>query len=209
MVNFLTKFIFLLRKPKVIIVTGEARVSITKAIYQVLRPHFKIEKLVDKTPNILSVFKKEVFLIETGLKSSRFSKKLNYWIKLSQLPILIVSRIDDRTKEAQELAKMIPVYGFLILNFDDERIREINNIKSLKTLTFGFQEGADFKASDIHINTGINFKINYKGNIIPVWLKKTSTSGGEQIYSALAANSVGIIFGLNFIEISEALKNYR
>ena len=207
MVNFLTKFIFLLRKPKVIIVAGKGRASIAKAIYQVLRPHFKIEKLVDKTPNILSVFKKEVFLIETGLKFSRFSKKLNHWIKLSQLPILVVSRVDDRTEEARELAKMIPVYGFLILNFDDKRILEINNIKSLKTLTFGFQEEADFKASDIHINTGINFKINYKGNIIPVWLKKTS--GEEQIYSALAANSVGIIFGLNFIEISEALKNYR
>ncbi len=205
--NFLTKFIFLLRKPKVIIVAGKGRTFTTRAIYQVLRPHFRIEKLVEKTPNILSIFKKEIFLIETGLRSPGFSKKLNYWIKLSQLPILVVTRVDDETGETRKLAKMIPVYGFLILNFDDERIREINNIKSLKTLTFGFQEGADFRASDIHTNTGINFKINYKGNIIPVWFKKPS--GKEQIYGALAANSVGIIFGLNFIEISKALKNYK
>ncbi len=204
--NFLTKFIFLLRKPKVIIVTGKGRTSTVKAIYKVLKLRFRIEKLVEKTPNILSVFKKRVFLIETGLEAHGFSKKLNYWIKLSQLPILVVSRVDE-TSETRKLAKMIPVYGFLILNFDDEKIQEINNIKSLKTLTFGFQEGADFRASDIRVNTGINFKISYKGNIIPVWLKKTS--GEEQIYSALAANSVGIIFGLNFIEISEGLKNYK
>ena len=201
--NFLTKFIFFLRKPKIIIVTGKGRISAAKAIYQVLKLRFKVEKLVEKTPNILSVFKKRVFLIETSLEKSGICKKLKHWIKLSQLPILVVTKVNE-INETRKLAKMIPVYGFLILNFDDERIQEINNIKSLKTLTFGFQEGADFRASDIHTNTGINFKINYKGNIIPVWLKKSS--GEEQIYDALAVSSVGIIFGLNFVEISEALK---
>jgi len=204
--NLLTKLIFLLRKPKVIIVTGERRTSTAEAVYQVLRLRFEIEKLVEKTPNILSLLKKRVFLIETGLENPGISKKLKHWIKLSQLPILVVTKINE-ISETRKLAKMIPVYGFLILNFDDERIQEINNIKSLKTLTFGLQEGADFRASDIHINSGTNFKINYKGSIVPVWLK--GTLGEEQVYDALAVDSVGIIFGLNFVEISEALKNYE
>jgi len=202
--NFLTKLIFLLRKPKVIIVTGKRRASTAKAIYCVLKSNFRVEKLVEKTPNVLNLFKKRVFLIETGLKSPHFSKKLNHWIKLSQLPILVITQIDE-INETRKLAETIPVYGFLILNYDDKQIREINNIKSLKTLTFGFQEGADFMASDIHTNNGVNFKINYKGNVIPVWLEKSY--GEEQIYNVLAANSVGMIFGLNFIEISKALKN--
>lgn len=202
--NFLTKLIFLIRKPRVIIVTGKRRASTAKAIYCVLKSDFRVEKLVEKTPNVLNLFKKRVFLIETGLKSPRFSKKLNYLIKLSQLPILVITQIDE-IEETRKLTEILPVYGFLILNFDDKQIREINNIKSLKTLTFGFQEGADFMASDIHTNARVNFKINYKGNIIPVWLEKNS--GEEQIYNVLAANTVGMIFGLNFIEISKALKN--
>ncbi|GAI57101.1 unnamed protein product, partial [marine sediment metagenome] len=115
--------------------------------------------------------------------------------------------------------------GFLILNFDDETAREIKTETIAHSLTFGFQEGADFQASDIKyqtsegseggkegkaifdLNTGVNFKINYKGNIVPVWLEKLF--GKEQIYSALAAVGVGVIFDLNLVEISQALKNYQ
>ncbi len=219
MINFLTKFIFFLRKPKVIIVVGKGRTFTVEAIYQVLQSHFKVEKLVEKTPNFLSIFKREVFLIETDFKKPSLSKKLHYWIKSSQLPILVVTHIGDipsdyesfsgeekETIKIRELAKIVPAYGFLILNSDDETVREIDNITNLKSLTFGFQEEANFQVSDIRTNSGTNFKINYKGNIIPVWLE--GLFGKERIYSALAASSVGIILGLNFVEISEALKNY-
>ena len=72
-----------------------------------------------------------------------------------------------------------------------------------KKLTFGFQDGADFQASDIKVNGGTNFKINHKGNIVPVWLRGVANQ--NQIYSALAAVAVGTVFGLNLVEISQAL----
>ena len=50
--NLLTKLIFLLRKPKVIIVTGERRTSTAEAIYEVLKLRFEIEKLVEKTETL-------------------------------------------------------------------------------------------------------------------------------------------------------------
>lgn len=74
-----------------------------------------------------------------------------------------------------------------------------------KKLTFGFQDGADFQASDIKVNGGTNFKINHKENIVPVWLGGVANQ--NQIYSALAAVAVGTIFGLNLVEISQALKS--
>jgi len=136
------------------------------------------------------------------------------------LPILVVTHIGDipfdkdffagpreKTKEIIKLAKILPAQGFLILNFDDETAREIKTETIAHSLTFGFQEGADFRASDIKLNTGVNFKINYKGNIVPVWLEKLF--GKEQIYSALAAASCGVIFDLNLVEISQALKVYQ
>ena len=55
----------------------------------------------------------------------------------------------------------MPAHGYLILNFDDETVREIRDETNLKELTFGFQEKADFRATDIKLNSGTNFKINY------------------------------------------------
>jgi len=99
----------------------------------------------------------------------------------------------------------LPIGRYLILNYDQENIRKIKENNPDKVLTFGFQEGADFRASDLKINGGINFKINYKENIVPFWLK-----GGDdknQIYAALAAACVGTIFDLNLVEISQALRS--
>lgn len=90
---------------------------------------------------------------------------------------------------------------FLVLNCDDENIRKIKKQESAKVLTFGFRADADFRATDISDN---NFKINYQGNIVPIWLE--NLSGKDQIHAALAAAAVGEILGLNLVEISEALK---
>jgi len=111
------------------------------------------------------------------------------------------------TIQSRELAKILPAYGYLILNFDDETVREIGEETDLKGITFGFQEGADLRASDIRLNSGTNFKINYKGNIVPIWLEKAF--GKELIYSALGAAAVGTVLGFNLVEISSSLKNYN
>lgn len=218
--NFITKLIFYLKKPKIVIVTGQGRKFAVEAIWQVFKPHFKAKKLIEKIPKILNIFKDEIFIVETDLKGAKLFKKLKNFIKFSQLPILVMTHIGEIPKdsdsfsgdekdvgEIQALAEMIPPYGFLILNCDDRALRKIDDATNLKNFTFGFQEEADFKASDIHINTGTNFKINYKGKIIPIW--QENLFGKEHIYSALAASCVGILFGLNFVEISESLKNYK
>jgi UDP-N-acetylmuramoyl-tripeptide--D-alanyl-D-alanine ligase len=204
--NLLFKLKFILKKPKIVIVTGEGRVCAKEAIFQVLKKYFKIG---DK-----------ILLFESELKNSTGVEKFNFLIKNSSLPILVVTHIGDippdkdffagekeKTLKIRELAKCLPVYGYLILNFDDETVREIKDETNLREITFGFQERADFRVTDIKLNTGTNFKINYRGNIVPVWLEKLF--GKEQIYSALSAAAVGTIFGLNLVEISQALKNYQ
>jgi len=101
----------------------------------------------------------------------------------------------------------MPARGYLVLNFDDETVREIKDETNLKETTFGFQENADFRATDIKLDTGTNFKVNYRGNIVPIWLD--GLFGKEQIYAALATASVGSIFNLNLVAISQALKKYQ
>ena len=198
--NLINKIKFLWKKPKVIIVAGEGRVCTAEAIRKVLKQD-----------------KNKILVIETELQKINDFKFL---VKKSSLPILVVTHIGDipfdkdffagpreKTKEIIKLAKILPAQGFLILNFDDETAREIKTETIAHSLTFGFQGGADFRASDIKLNTGVNFKINYKGNIVPVWLEKLF--GKEQIYSVLAAASCGVIFDLNLVEISQALKVYQ
>ena len=200
--NIFEKIKFILKKPKVVVVTGNGRQTAKEAIYQVLSQHFKVEK--------------EILVFEVGDKEI---KKFGFFLKNSSRTILVITPVGDipydkeffsgakeEVKEVTLLAKTLPAQTNLILNFDDETVREIDDVTNLKTLTFGFGERADFKASDVKLNMGTNFKVNYKGNIVPVWLEKLF--GKEQIYAALSAVAVGTIFDLNLVEISQALKNY-
>ena len=204
--NLINKIKFLLKRPKVVIVTGEGRACAKEAISQVLKQYFKINS--------------EILIFDSDLRNSSSVETLRFFIKNSSLPVLVVSHVGDippekdffagekeKTLTIRKLAKTMPAQGFLVLNFDDETVREIKDETNLKELTFGFQEGADFRATDLKLNTGTNFKINYKGNIVPVWLEKLF--GKEQVYSALSAAAVGTVFDLNLVQISQALKNYQ
>jgi len=221
-INFLSNFLFLWKRPKVVIVTGKGRKTAKEAIYQVLKQYFKVGK--------------EILLFESDLENLKELKKFKFLAKNSSLPILILTNIGDipsdkdsfsankeKTGEIQKLVRILPFYGYLILNFDDETVREIKDGTNLKKITFGFQEGADFRATDIKLNSGAaakgeeenlssltsgtNFKIDYKGNIVPVWLEKLF--GKEEIYASLSAFAVGVMLDLNLVEISQLLKNYR
>lgn len=231
--NIFNKFKFLLRRPKVIIVCGEGKDCAKEAIYQVLKPYFELGKeILIFAPDLTNYppGEKFKFLMEKSslpvlvithvgdipydpVRSFR-NQRVKSFTSDGDLKHGTSNGVDknffageqEKTREIRKLAKSLPSHGYLILNFDDETVREIKDETNLKEITFGFQEGADFRATDIKLNSGTNFKINYKGNVVPVWLEKLF--GKEQIYSALAAAVCGTIFDLNLVEISQALKNY-
>lgn len=215
--NILTKIKFLFKKPKVVIVTGKGRACAKEAIYRVLKPYCKVG--LHPPTTLPSLQAPEILIFEADFDILKF-QDLEFLIKNSSLPILVVTHVGEippeqdffagekeDIKEILNLAKILPETGILVLNFDDETVREIKDLTDFKALTFGFQKGADCQASDIKLNTGTNFKLNYKGNIVPVWLDYLF--GKEQIYSSLSALSVGIVLNLNLIEVSQALKSYK
>lgn len=207
--DFLKKSILYFKKPKVIFVMADGKKSFAEAIFQVLKPSFKIQKLYEKTPALLNIVNAEIFIIETDFKNEKFLKEMKVFLKNSQLPVLLIAHIETveaSIENIKAIAREIPPYGSLILNFDEKIIREIDKITNLKSFSFGFSERADFMASDINeTENSTNFKLNYKGNIVPVWLKKVS--GKDEIYNVLPAICVGMLLGLNIIEMSEPLKN--
>jgi len=183
--NKLVNFIFSLRKPKLIIVSGSNSQKIKENIQQVLKPYLKTIK--------------EVLVIESNLENI---EEIKFLMKNSSLPVLTLNNVPFEKIKA--VTGEMPSQGFLILKFDEEIIKRLKEETPLSFLSFGFDERADFSASDIRINGGVNFKINYKGNIVPVWLDKSK--GEEQIPFVLETAAVGTVLGLNLIEISQALK---
>lgn len=216
MLSNLSKDIPFLEKPWSIIVIGENRATTSEAIFRVLGEYLKTKKIRQR-PFIFGRIgiKVLVFEIEDPLQAEKLIKKTT-----TKPPILVVTSLGDippdvdffasdldKAKPIIKLVRSLPSFGYLVLNFDDETVRDIKNKTSAHVFTFGFQEGADFLATDIKLDGGSNFKINYKGNTVPVWLN--GIFGKEQIYSVLAASVVAEVLKINLVKVSEGLKKYK
>lgn len=126
---------------------------------------------------------------------------------LAETPVHVekFSSAEELMKEKLKLAGAVKKDGCLVLNSDD---KIISGIKGQKTITFGFEEGADLTASNYNISPdGISFKISYKGKIIPV--RMSNVFGRQYVYTALSALAVGIALELNLVEMVEALSRFK
>ncbi len=116
-------------------------------------------------------------------------------------------------REKSRLIEQLPSAGFAILNYDDETVMELKDRTRAHVVTFGFQKGAEMHImnfANIIENgnpVGISFKMEYGGSTVPV--KIIGAFGRVQAYAAGAAATIGLIFGINLIKISEAMKLYK
>jgi len=206
--SLISNLILSLKKPKIVFLGGTSQKEIKEIIQKVLKGKLKIGQ--------------DILIFGEDFKNK---EEIEFLIKKSSQTIILVNNINEIMVEGgsipgqeispEEKEKLIEKIGeikkkfsekvFLILNFDDELVRKLKNENSDKVLTFGFQERADFQATDIKIEEGTNFKIDYNGNVVPIWLKKPC--GKNCIYTALAVAAIGTIFGLNLVEISQNIKN--
>lgn len=105
--------------------------------------------------------------------------------------------------------------GFAVLNFDNTEVMGVKSSTKAHVLTYGFKDGADLRASDVHViidehsgwPIGINFKISFKGIIMPIFLP--ALVGEHLIPAALAALAVGSVFDINLVEAGGALRNFK
>lgn len=117
-------------------------------------------------------------------------------------------------KEKQVLIENLDNKGLAILNYDNEAAREMAGASKAKVLTYGLKAGADLQAQDIVYNftkgdyelSGLNFKLNHQGSIVPVFMDNVMSE--TVLYAALAAAAVGLYFKMNLVEIATALKDF-
>lgn len=121
--------------------------------------------------------------------------------------------VEKIIKEKRIIVSHLKPDGFAVLNRDDKEVYSMRDKTKAKVLTFGFKEEADVRAQEDSIIgrgvqiEGINFKLSYRGSTVPIFIP--GVLGRQHIFAALAGATVGIIYGMNLVEIAESLKRYK
>lgn len=116
---------------------------------------------------------------------------------------------------AREKSKLLDVLGpkdYAVLNFDDPAVFNMKEKTKAKITTYGFGEGANLRISnfDFHCESekpvGVVFKINHREGFLPVRIN--GSLGKSQAWSVTAGAAVGLLMGMNLVEVNEALNDY-
>lgn len=117
-------------------------------------------------------------------------------------------------KEKKKLLKGVKKDGLVVLNADDPEVLNIKNEIKQKVLTYGILNSADVGVENQEIlydseqkPIGINFKVNYKENFVPVKIK--GVLGNQHVYPVLAAFAIGLSQNITIVEMSESLSSSR
>lgn len=169
----------------------------------------------------------EILILEYGIDHPG---DMDYLLSIAKPSIAVVTAIGDVpvhveffkdpeevVKEKTKLVKAVLPTGYVILNHDDYAVYDMKEKTRGATVTFGFEEHAEVRVSNLKIQLnkdgetgdipeGITFKVEYKGNFVPVRLK--NTFGVPQVYAAAAAAAVGVTLGLNLVDIADQLYEY-
>jgi len=98
------------------------------------------------------------------------------------------SNLDDVFEEIKSLAQKLPKNGKLILNFDDERVKNLAEFSKAETISFGFSDGSEAQASDLKTTVqGQTFNFVFQGKEESVEIKKY---GRHNIYAWMIAKIV-------------------
>lgn len=164
----------------------------------------------------------EVLIIELGVDRPGDMKYLSEMIKpkiavvtyLSYSHLEYFGNLNNIKKEKQILVESLTSDGLAILNIDNEFTKKMAEVSKARVFTYGYSEGADLKIQDVVYNfskaeydlSGVNFKLNYQGSIVPVYMKNVISESA--LYSALVATSLALHFKFNLIDIANSLRDF-
>jgi len=197
-----------------------------KSIFGWLGVFFKAGKLIlfkDKDyPKIL--------VLEMGVDRPGDMAYLNSIVKCKVGVITLIGpvhleffgSIDKIQQEKGALIKNLSNDKWAVLNYDDEKVRQMNKDTKAQVLAYGFLDKANIRArelmfsfsdknkdkiTDITELVGLSFKLSYQGSTVPVLLP--NVIGYAAVYAVLAGVAIGIIYGLNLVDIAQALKEFK
>ncbi len=108
--------------------------------------------------------------------------------------------LDKIALEYQKLIKSLLWNGLAILNFDDERVKNLAKLVSCSVITYGLKPGADFSAKNIKkIVDGQEFKISINNQPAETSVK-INRFGNHHIYASLVKIIIKEKFKMSIID---------
>jgi len=198
--KLLSKLIFILKKPNLILTVGSGKDLIAEATFQTLKNSIRIKK-VGKV-SFIDILTNRTLIIPFLLEEN-----LDFFIQNSKKTIILIGEIEKKVRTIDLIRKLKP-RDVLIFNADDPETRELQEKNKGKSLGFGFQKRADLTGSELNRSEEeTNFKLDFDAKIIPVWLKGYWKN--KEIFAVLSAIGCSLQFDLNLVEISQALKKLQ
>ncbi|MEI7452103.1 MAG: Mur ligase family protein [Candidatus Falkowbacteria bacterium] len=122
--------------------------------------------------------------------------------------------VENIKKEKQILITNVTKNGLAILNYDNEWTRQMLKESRSKVLSYGFEDGADVLGQEVSFSslkdggaiTGVNFKVNHNGSIVPFSIP--GAVGYPAVYAILAAVAVGVYYQINLIDVANSLMEF-
>ena len=160
----------------------------------------------------------KILILEMGVDRPKDMEKMVSWIKpyaavitaMGTVPVHVqyFSGPEELINEKRKLVECLSDNNWAILNIDDKAAANFRKNTKAQTITYGFSESADLSASNYKMDgDGIVFKVNYKGNIVPVRLDKFF--GRHNVYIILAAIGAGLACGINLVKSVEAVSEMK
>ncbi len=139
------------------------------------------------------------------------------FLKLSP-SLAVITNIDlehlDHYRDIEEIkdaflqfANIVPFYGSTIICLDDENVKNILPKIKRKTITYGLEPQADYRASEISFSgSSSSFTLHYKDGVFGT--ATINVPGLFNVYNSLAAIAVSRELGMDFPAIREGLKTF-
>ncbi len=165
-------------------------------------------------------------VLEIGADKPGDIKRAAEWVKpdisvitaLGTVPVHVefFASPEAVAEEKGQLVRALAPAGLLVVNGDDPKAPYFKSLTTAPSLSFGFSAHCDLRASHAAFQyegegktrkpLGVTFRTTYKGTSMPIVLR--GSLGVQLAYSALAAAAVGLHYGLNLVQIAEALSAY-
>jgi UDP-N-acetylmuramoyl-tripeptide--D-alanyl-D-alanine ligase len=197
--------------------TKEMIAHVLSRKFSVLKNELNLNNLIGMPQTLLGLTKEhEVAVVEFGMNRFGEIRRLSH---IAQPDIAVLTNVHPAHLEGlgsiqgvarakSEIIEGLKESGTVIYNFDDLRLR--NAVRSFQghTLGFGFDPGAQLRATE-SCRCGLWGQKTALSHCGHSWQVEIQLPGPHQIYNALAATAVGLTLGLAPEQISLALSQFQ
>lgn len=111
-------------------------------------------------------------------------------------------------KAKLEILEGLDSKGLVVLNWDDNLLNGVKSLLTHRTVSYGLEEGADYRAGSINSSGegGVDFELTVEGRSYDVHLP---APGVHNVYNALAAVAAGRELGVPMEDVIRGISEYK